>query len=516
MTEFEQILKDGNFVGIVEDNKDPQKKQRVRVRIPFLHGTAQQIPTDALPWAQAKRGLDGLSFEVPEISKVVNVTFPHANQYYPVYDSAEHLNINLQKKIEEYSGDDYVNFVALLYNHNSQVYVDNKLGLFIRHKFNEINLDDNSITNQLHTNDSTLYLGDGSAAQDAVLGTNFFKWMDTLMQTLLDAYIGNLGAPAVANPNLINVVSQYFSQRENFLSEHVKIVNNFAVSNNKISVEEQIGDDFDMTEKTKNTVVKVEKIGDFTPPPPAVVLPPVNNTVIPMSNTPTENAPNLGPKSMAGQYTDLVNFNQSNDKKISPADVTNLAQEFGIEPAATWSILKNETGGKGGFYATGRDVDKPKILFEGHIFYSLMKKKGLLEKVTDNSMNILYPTWGQRGNAYSLNQYDRLNAAIQYDLQSALASASWGVGQLMGNNYASCGFKSVEEMVRYMYYSEKEQFRAMLRFIKGNKKMAQHLSDKNWAGFARAYNGPGYAVNKYDEKLATTYTQNQGKTEGFV
>lgn len=516
MTEFEEILRTGNFAGIVEDNQDPDKKQRVRVRVPYLHGTAEQIPTDALPWAQPKRDLAGTSFQVPAVSKVVNVTYPHGNQYYPTYDQSEHLDINLQRKAEEYSGEDYVKFQALLYDHNSQVYVDNRLGLFVRHKFNEINLDSDSITQQLHTNDSTLYLGDSSASQDAVLGTNFFRWMDTFVQTMLNAYIGNLGAPAVANPALINVVSQYFQQREDFLSEHVKVVNNFAVSNNKFKVEDQQGDEFATSSVKKVTKVKTAKLGDFTPPPPSEQLPPVNNQNIPMSTQPTENAPNLGPRSTTGQYTDLVNFNQANDKKMSHQDVANLAQEFGLEPAAVWSILKNETGGRGGFYSSGKDVDKPRILFEGHIFYQLMQKKGKLASVTDNSMNIIYKSWNDRGNAYNLNQYDRLNAAIQYDLQAALQSASWGVGQLMGNNYGSCGYKDVEEMVRYMYYSEKEQFRAMLRFIAKNKKMAGHLNEKNWAGFARAYNGPGYAANKYDVKLATTYDANKGRSDNFV
>jgi hypothetical protein len=33
----------------------------------------------------------------------------------------------------------------------------------------------------------------------------------------------------------------------------------------------------------------------------------------------------------------------------------------------------------------------------------------------------------------------------------------------------------------------------------------QYLRDKDWAGFARRYNGPAYAENKYDEKLSAAY-----------
>ena len=35
--------------------------------------------------------------------------------------------------------------------------------------------------------------------------------------------------------------------------------------------------------------------------------------------------------------------------------------------------------------------------------------------------------------------------------------------------------------------------------------MAEALRKKNWAAFAKAYNGPGYAKNQYDTKLAAAY-----------
>lgn len=515
MSELEEILKYGSFVGIVEENEDPDKKQRVRIRIPFLHGKSTEIPTSSLPWAQPFRDMNGLTCVIPDKAKIVNVTFPWGNAYYPVYNSAEHLNVNLQKKLEEYSGEDYTNFISLLYNHNTQIYVDNQKGLFLRHKFNEINLNEDGIINQLHTNDSTLYLGDASADQDNILGTNFMKWMDTLMETLMDAYIGNLGAPVIANPNLINVFTNYQAQRENFLSEHVKVVNNFAIRNNKIILENTIGDDIEMSDKNKVTNIKVTKIPDYTPPPPVSQIPPVENTIIQLSANATESPTILNPQKMQNVYTDVINFKQASDKKISEKDIVELSKDFGLVPASVWSILKNETGGRGGFYTKGKDVGKPKILFEGHVFYAQMKKKGMLSKVTDNSLNILYPRWQDRGNAYSLNQYDRLNAAIQYDLQAALCSASWGVGQIMGNNYGSCGYKNVEEFVRYMYYSEKEQFKAMLTFITNNKAMKNKLEALDWAGFAYRYNGAGYAENQYDIKLANTYNINKNKTSGF-
>lgn len=254
-TPFEEILKNNEFIGIVEDNADPDKKQRVRVRIPYLHGEARDIPTDSLPWAQPTRDNNGLTFTVPDKNKIVNVTFPSGNLYYPVYNNAQHLNINLQKKVETYSGDAYTSFISLCYNHNTQIFIEEEKGLNIIHKFNGINITKEMIAVNLKDNQSTLYLGDDKAAQEVMLGTNFMEWFDTLMQTLMNAYIGNNGAPCVANPDLINVFTQYQSKRPTFLSQHIYAIDNNKIRTKDFDVEAQIGDTIEQTNKPKQVTV---------------------------------------------------------------------------------------------------------------------------------------------------------------------------------------------------------------------------------------------------------------------
>lgn len=265
-SELNTILKNSRFVGIVEDNLDPDRKQRIKVRIPFLHGDSNQIPTNALPWCQAKRGLNGMSFEIPEKGKIVYVTFPNQNFYYPEYEAAIHLNINLQKKIEEYSGQDYADFIALLYNWNTQIWVENEKGLNIIHKYNGINIKKDNLTLLLKDNQSELYLGDETGNQELVLGTNFMQWMDTLVQTLLNAYIGNLGAPAVANPALINVINQYFAQRTTFLSQHIYAVDNNQIKSKDFPVDNRIGDQIKTSVKSKDLNIETRKI-EWKPKP---------------------------------------------------------------------------------------------------------------------------------------------------------------------------------------------------------------------------------------------------------
>jgi hypothetical protein len=75
----------------------------------------------------------------------------------------------------------------------------------------------------------------------------------------------------------------------------------------------------------------------------------------------------------------------------------------------------------------------------------------------------------------------------------------------MGDNFIAAGFSSSHEFVKAMTRSEEAQLRAFVSFVLSRGTMAEALRQKNWAAFARAYNGPGYAKNQYDTKLAASY-----------
>ena len=158
-----------------------------------------------------------------------------------------------------------------------------------------------------------------------------------------------------------------------------------------------------------------------------------------------------------------------------------------------WSILSVETTGCG--YLVDR---RPKILFERHVFSRLTQ-----HKYDADDPNISQPAPGGYGRA-GANQYDRLNAAMQLDQSAALMSASWGVGQIMGENFAVAGFQSVEEMITAMCVSEDNQCAAMMSFMR-EMKLLGPLKAHDWAGFARRYNGPNCAANNYDGLLEHFY-----------
>lgn len=76
----------------------------------------------------------------------------------------------------------------------------------------------------------------------------------------------------------------------------------------------------------------------------------------------------------------------------------------------------------------------------------------------------------------------------------------------MGYHWKNLGYPTLQVFINAMYKSELDQLDAMIRFIRVNGLMNE-LKNKDWAGFAKGYNGLGYKVNKYDEKLKASYNK---------
>ena len=142
---------------------------------------------------------------------------------------------------------------------------------------------------------------------------------------------------------------------------------------------------------------------------------------------------------------------------------------------------------------------RPIILFERHLFH---KRTG--GRFSEGNPAISNPEPG--GYAGLAKEYPRLEKAVKLDRAAALMSTSWGAGQIMGFNHVAAGFADVESMVSAMQESEDAQLEAVGNFIQAEN-LAALLRARDWAGFARKYNGPAYAKNKYDVRLAGAYQQ---------
>jgi hypothetical protein len=118
---------------------------------------------------------------------------------------------------------------------------------------------------------------------------------------------------------------------------------------------------------------------------------------------------------------------------------------------------------------------------------------------------LAYPKWGEKPYPKGSDAvYAEIRAAYDIDAEAALLSTSWGLGQIMGSNWKTTGAESVVLMVREAMESEGNQLKHMANFIK-SAGLIDEIQNKDWAGFAKKYNGPAYAQNQYDVKLASAY-----------
>lgn len=185
---------------------------------------------------------------------------------------------------------------------------------------------------------------------------------------------------------------------------------------------------------------------------------------------------------------------RSTRQALVDGDFRNAANTLSVEVAAIKAVSAVESNGSG-FFPSG----KPAILFEGHKFSEFTNKK-----FDKSHPSLSYPKWK---NAYYIGgdgEYARYQAAKQLDSQAAMKATSWGKFQIMGFNHVKAGYSSVESFVQDMHKSESHHLRAFVSLIKASGWDAA-LRTKNWAEFARLYNGKDYAMNKYDVRLEQAY-----------
>ena len=181
---------------------------------------------------------------------------------------------------------------------------------------------------------------------------------------------------------------------------------------------------------------------------------------------------------------------------LSREDYAAAAGRLGCEAEAVQAVVEVESGASG-FAADG----KPIILFEPHIFSRLTEHRH-----DAANPDVSYPNWDRT--KYPRDQAGRwaqLRKAHGLDAEAAVASASWGRFQIMGMNYARCGFAKATEFVADMAKSEVQQLKAFEAFVRASNIMDE-LQRKDLEGFARVYNGPGQ-VERYGRLMREAYAR---------
>lgn len=183
------------------------------------------------------------------------------------------------------------------------------------------------------------------------------------------------------------------------------------------------------------------------------------------------------------------------DYQLAARHYAAAATRLDCEIAAIRAVAMTEVVGQ-----TWNIYSRPLVLFERHYFARLTGNR-----FTAEHPDISNPHPG--GYGPSRRQHDRLKRAAALDEEAALKSASWGMFQIMGANHAAAGFATVGAMVDAILLRASAHLEAFTSFILHNRALLTALRGRNWSAFASGYNGPGYAANDYDGKMARNYAQ---------
>ncbi|MEX2593464.1 MAG: N-acetylmuramidase domain-containing protein [Anditalea sp.] len=223
------------------------------------------------------------------------------------------------------------------------------------------------------------------------------------------------------------------------------------------------------------------------------------------------------------QILDNLHHKVLSDEDIKMA-LEKLKSEDKIELSlpVVQAIIAVESSGRGHL-----QDGKAKILFEGHKFWYWLEKFGKNpEELQKGNDNIVYKKWTRKHYLIGSKEYKRLDAAKKIDEKAAIYSASWGLFQILGENLEhhikGRDYLDVHEFEEKQHETENYHFLDFLAFIKTKilrgKALIHYISEEtngnyDWESFAYGYNGSGYKVNQYDQKLKAAYNKFKTKVD---
>lgn len=196
-------------------------------------------------------------------------------------------------------------------------------------------------------------------------------------------------------------------------------------------------------------------------------------------------------------------------KAIEDLDLPRIGHTIGVGEDELHAFMDVEAAGSP-FDASGR----PKMLFEPHRFYANLTGTKRADAV---KKGLAYSKW--KPGAYPKDSYPRLIDAMKIDPEAALKSASWGLGQVMGENYKQVGFDNVFDMVNAACEDAENHLVMMVNFLVTNHidddmrtlaALKRPTTPADCAPIVRVYNGSRYAENDYHTKFAKAHNKWRG------
>ena len=167
--------------------------------------------------------------------------------------------------------------------------------------------------------------------------------------------------------------------------------------------------------------------------------------------------------------------------KTSKTKMQQVAEKWGVELAAIQAVAHVESSGDGFL-----DSGEPKILFEPHVFWRSLVRKGInpvtVLKYNPKLKSVLYKSQGTLPYGKVSEQHTKLALAATYNRDSALEAASWGKYQVLGENWKELKYKNIQEFINDAYGDDDSQFELFVRFVE-SKGLVKYLKKLDFANF---------------------------------
>lgn len=194
---------------------------------------------------------------------------------------------------------------------------------------------------------------------------------------------------------------------------------------------------------------------------------------------------------------------------VSKDQISKISASVGLDYARLMAFISVESGGIGFSTETGKII----IQFEPTWFHKYLIQFKVAHEYTSsvgaNGKTSYKIVVGDKvifnGVEGQAAEWVAFNTAFAIHPQAAMLSTSIGMMQVMGFNHIAAGYATVDAMYDDFKKGEAQQVQGAANFIKNNPSLLNAIKIKDWAKAAHYYNGAGYAVNKYDTKLANAY-----------
>lgn len=197
---------------------------------------------------------------------------------------------------------------------------------------------------------------------------------------------------------------------------------------------------------------------------------------------------------------DTIRFDYISKKglrTLTDLDYKLVAYNLGVEEAAIKAIVEIETGRTHrGFNADG----SPIVNFDIDVFRTMAARR----KIDISDFECSHPLVFSDDDASQKVHHLRLRQAMAIDSIAAIQGTFWGMFQIGGFNWKICGASSPRDFAYRMSRTERDQLDLFAEFIRQSG-LLSYLQEKNWAAFARGYNGPSYDKQNYHGRMAAAY-----------